>query len=118
VPANERKLSHRRPKTGTATAKLPAPTGAGSGELSEGDILIFISVLRVRRDHYLPRDAKTINYDSVSLRKKCFQQRDLDPTAIAESREEPFGLLQSFNSEKKREACKCCFGRRSLATAV
>src|ERR1017187_1016937 len=78
----------------------------------------FISVLRFRLGHYLPGDAKAINYDSVSRCKKCFQQRDLDLTTIAESREEPFGFLRSFNSESKRKACKCCFGWRLLATAV
>jgi hypothetical protein len=65
---------------------------------------IFISVLRFRLDHYLPRDAKAINYDSVSLCEKCLQQRDLDLSTIAESREEPFGFLRSFDSESKREA--------------
>jgi hypothetical protein len=48
--------------------------------------------LRFRLGHYLPRDAKAINYNSVSLGEKCFQQRDLDLTAIVEGREEPFGL--------------------------
>ena len=80
--------------------------------------LIFISVLRFRRDHYLPGDAKAINYDSVSLGEKSFLQRDLDLPAIAESRKEPFGFLRSFNPEKKREAGKGCFGWRLLATAV
>jgi hypothetical protein len=83
-----------------------------------GVTLIFISALRFRLGHYLPKDAKAINYDSVSLCEKCFQQRDLDLSAIAESREEPFGFLRSFDSESKREACKRCFGWRLLATAV
>jgi hypothetical protein len=72
----------------------------------------------VRLGHYLPGDAKAINDDSVSRGEKCFLQRDLDLTTLAESREEPFGFLQSFNPEKKREACKCCFGWRLLATEV
>jgi len=84
-----------------------------------GDVtLIFISVLRFRLGHYFPRDAKAINYDSVSLCEKCFQQRDLDLSTIAESREEPFGFLRSFDSESKREACKRCFGWRLFATPV
>jgi len=82
------------------------------------ELEFFISVLRFRRDHYLPKDAKAINYDSVSLCEKCFQQRDLDLTTIAKSREEPFGFLRSFNSDSKREACECCSGWRLLATAV
>ena len=86
--------------------------------LSGDIILVFIPVLRIRLDHYLPGDAKAINDDSVSLGKKCLPQRDLDLTPIAKSRKNPFGFVWSFNPESKRETCKCFIGLRSIATAV
>ena len=104
-------------KTGQTISFCP-PQPFGQFLLEATSPSFLIPVLRFRPGHYLPGDAKAINYDSVSLCEKCFQQRDLDLSTIAESREEPFGFLRSFNSESKREACKFCFGWRLLATAV
>ena len=78
----------------------------------------LISVLRFRLGYNLPGDTKAINDDSVSFSEKCFHQRDLDATTIAESREEPFGFLWSFNPESKRKTYMGWSGWRRLATAV
>ena len=78
----------------------------------------FISILRLRLCHHFPGDAKAINNDPVSVREKCLHHWDLDLPALAQGREEPFGLLRSFNSNSKRETGKAHLLLRLLATAV